>query len=84
MFTNGTSSVFFSFSTLTFFSPAGVDEILAAFAANFASFSRRFASFFAGREGLTRLEPMVARGYEPELLEFGSGIFPGWGKEFGI
>jgi len=83
VFTNGTSSVFFSFSTLTFFSPAGVDEVLADFAANFASFSRRFASFFAGREGLTRSEPMMAR-YEPELLEFGSGTFPGWGKEFGI
>jgi hypothetical protein len=46
--TNAGSSAFFSFSALAFFSPAGVAAgCLSCFAASFASFSRRFASFLA-------------------------------------
>jgi hypothetical protein len=48
VFTNGTSSSFFSFSTLAFFSPEGADRVFADLAANFASFSNRLASFLAG------------------------------------
>lgn len=47
--TNAGSSAFFSFSPLTFFSPAGVDAAcLSCFAASLASFSSLFASFLAG------------------------------------
>lgn len=53
VFTNGvSSSSFFFFSALTFFSPAGVfAATLTCLAASLASFSSRFASFFAAGLG---------------------------------
>jgi hypothetical protein len=47
MFTNGASSAFFSFSTLAFFISTGIARVFVDFAANFASFSNRLASFLA-------------------------------------
>jgi hypothetical protein len=83
VFTNAVSACFFSFSTLTFFSPMLVFAVtFAVLAASFASFSNLFASFLAGDRSHKQLESLAGKlRIAPALLEFKAGPSAGGGLE---
>lgn len=74
MFTNTGSSSFFSFCSLTLFSPPVVDAVtFEVLAANLASFSNLFASFFAEHHSISQNQTNLDQAHTPELFEFGLG-----------